>query len=94
MKRAAFYICLTALLVGLAPLLLALAGLGLARVLGCALSAAGPELCMVMGLDIGPTLSVMMVMHWFAILGLPLAGLGALGLLALGVIALIRKLRC
>ena len=92
MKRIALYICLAALLIGLAPLISALSAGLIANTFGCDLDEGSIHACMALGADIGPTLSTMFVLGWLGLLTLPIAALGALGLLILGLIAIIQKL--
>ena len=77
---------------GISPVLIAFTGTGLASVFGCGIGIhAGPVACVVMGVDIGPTLSNMVMMHWLALASLPIAALGVLILLLIGLIAIIRN---
>lgn len=93
MKKAALYLFTALLILGLLPLIVAFAGMGLAALLGCTLSSAGPETCLVLGFDLGPTLTTMMLMHWLGLIGLPLSALGAVGLGITGLIHLIPRKR-
>lgn len=93
MKKAALYLFAALLILGLLPLIVAFAGIGLASLFGCTLSSAGPETCLVMGIDLGPTLTAMMLMHWLGLIGLPIAALGIFGLGITGLIHLITRKR-
>lgn len=93
MKRIALYLCLAALLIGLAPIISALSSGMIAAALNCDLDEGSIHACIALGADIGPTLYTMFVLGWLGLMTLPIAALGLLGLGILGLISLIQKLR-
>lgn len=90
MKRFAFIIFGALMVQGLAPLVISICGVILTDALGCEIGYANSS-CVVLGFDIGETLLTMIMMHWFAIIGIPIAIIGALGFVVLGVIHLVRR---
>jgi hypothetical protein len=91
MKKLALILLLALLGLGLAPVIIALVGMGLAGALGCDPGGAGP--CLHFGMDLGPMLQTMVMLHWLGLISLPLAALACLGLLLLGLIHLITRRR-
>lgn len=77
----------------LLPVLLALLGLGVASVAGCAVDASTTHPCLILGADLGETLYTLTMLHWFGLITLPLAVVPLLLILLMALVDLIRYLR-
>lgn len=91
MKKVIIYICLAVILIGISPLMVGFLGIGLISLFDCNFSMTVPSACIVWGADIGPTLMTMVMMHWVALVGVPLAALGLLVLVITLIISAIRR---
>lgn len=79
-------LALISVVIGPIPLLIALLGAGIAKMIGGTLDAAKVENCIVFGVDIGNVLYTMFMMHWLMIFT---GGFAVLGLMASGIWALV-----
>ena len=79
-------LALISVVIGPIPLLIALLGAGIAKMIGGTLDASKVENCIVFGIDIGNVLYTMFMMHWLMIFT---GGLAVLGLMASGIWALV-----
>lgn len=61
--------------IGLLPLLSVLVSSLFAGLFGCELSEVGPQVCSVLGLDVGGVLATLFTLGWMALITLPLTGL-------------------
>ena len=77
----------------LLPVFLTLLGMGIAAVAGCEIGGGGPQTCLILGSDWGETLYTLTMMHWYALLTLPLAVVPLILILVLALVDLIRYLR-
>lgn len=75
-------LALISVVIGPVPLLIALLGAGIAKMIGGNLDAAKVENCKVFGIDIGNILYGMFMMHWFTIFT---GGLAMIGLMVSGI---------
>ena len=82
------------LLIGLGPILLAIAADALGGAFGCEVNEGARSACMVAGVDIGGALSGAFVLGWLTILLLPLAGLGVAAGLCVTVFDALRRRTC
>lgn len=73
------HIAALTILVCLLPLVSVMLSSAIAKQLGCAVSGAGPQPCMVGGFDIGAALYTMGGLGYLMMLTLPVAGLMAVG---------------
>ena len=76
-------------LIGIAPMLSALAAEVIARLNGCELNEGASHPCEMLGLELGGTLYNMFVMGWLALATIPLAAIGLLLWLVVLVVAII-----
>jgi len=77
-RRPYFWItkvCVSLMMIGVAPVFSLFLALGLASALGCSLSEGGPLPCPVLGVDAGDALIVMAIMGMFAVYTLPVAAI-------------------
>jgi hypothetical protein len=81
------------LFLSLLPLLLAFLSYGIASAAGCGIEAGGVVQCRILGLDLGETLGIGLMLHWFGLITLPFAALALLLILLLALVDLIRYLR-
>jgi len=84
-----FIIAAIIVLFAVFPVILALAAGLIAWSHDCMLTEAGPQTCMVAGMDLGELLSAIFIMHWFGLMTLPL---GAIGLAAWVVLFIVLRL--
>ena len=69
----------------ISPIVVSFVASGISDLLGCGVSAAGPGVCTVMGIDIGGLLTSAFLLHWGAIITLPIGMLvGFIFLVAAG----------
>jgi hypothetical protein len=89
-KRFLLWSFILIVLLAAAPVISAFSSIGIAQFFGCTVNEGGPTPCIVRGVDIGETLSVMFVMGWFGLMTLPA---GALALTVWAVVFLVLWLR-